>query len=63
MNLARVSTNGQITIPAEIRRALNIKSGDKIMFLQNEKGDIIVQTLNVPSIRKPMTEESNQATG
>lgn len=29
MNLAKVSGNGQITVPVEIRRRLNIKEGDK----------------------------------
>jgi len=43
MNLARVSSNGQITVPVEIRRKLNIKEGDKIIFLENANGDIILQ--------------------
>ena len=29
MNVAKVSTNGQITVPVEIRRSLKLKSGDK----------------------------------
>lgn len=29
MNLARVSANGQITVPVEIRRALKLREGDK----------------------------------
>ncbi|MDR1487091.1 MAG: AbrB/MazE/SpoVT family DNA-binding domain-containing protein, partial [Deltaproteobacteria bacterium] len=32
MNLARVSANGQITVPVEIRRALRLKEGDKVLF-------------------------------
>lgn len=43
MNLAKVSSNGQITVPIEIRRKLNIKEGDKIIFLENANGDIILQ--------------------
>ena len=42
MNLAKVSANGQITVPVEIRRLLEIKEGDKILFSRNENGDIIV---------------------
>ena len=45
MTLAKVSTNGQITIPSEVRRVMDIKTGDKIMFTQNNKGEIIVQNL------------------
>lgn len=43
MNLAKVSSNGQITVPIEIRRKLNIKEGDKILFLENANGEIILQ--------------------
>ncbi len=32
MNLAKISANGQITVPVEIRRLLGLKSGDKILF-------------------------------
>ena len=43
MNLAKISANGQITVPAEIRKLLQVKSGDKLLFLQNESGDIVVR--------------------
>ena len=42
MNVARVSQNGQITIPVEIRRALKIKAGDKMIFLRKDNGEIVV---------------------
>ena len=38
MNLAKISSNGQITVPVEIRRLLGLKSGDKILFLQKQNG-------------------------
>ncbi len=34
MEIARVTSKGQITIPIEIRRKLNIKEGDKIVFIE-----------------------------
>ena len=46
MNLAKISENGQITVPVEVRRALKIKSGDKIVFLRKDNGDIVVKSLN-----------------
>ena len=30
MSLAKLSANGQITVPVEVRRLLKLKSGDKI---------------------------------
>ena len=38
---AKLSSKGQITIPAEIRRMLNIKSGDKIYFRNTEHGVVM----------------------
>jgi len=50
MNLARVSANGQITVPVEIRRALKLKEGDKVLFLQKENGEIIVNNTSLVAI-------------
>ncbi|MBA1337222.1 MAG: hypothetical protein HPY66_0382 [Firmicutes bacterium] len=52
MNLARVSSNGQITVPVEIRRKLNIKEGDKILFLENADGEIILKNSSKIAIKE-----------
>ena len=41
MELARVSSKGQITIPIEIRKKLKLKEGDKVLFAE-ENGNIFV---------------------
>ncbi len=51
MNLAKISANGQITVPVEIRRLLGLKSGDKILFFQKQDGEVV------------MSNASTQATG
>ena len=40
MELAKVTSKGQITIPIEIRRKLGLKEGDKVLFI--EEGDKIM---------------------
>ena len=55
MNLAKISANGQITVPVEIRRQLGLKSGDKILFLQNQNGEIVVSNASATAIRKAQT--------
>lgn len=40
MSLAKMTSDGQITIPAEVRKALGVKAGDKILFIQ--EGDRII---------------------
>ena len=52
MNLAKISANGQITVPVEIRRLLGLKSGDKILFLQNQDGEIVVKNASSKALRK-----------
>lgn len=46
MELATVSANGQITVPAEIRRALHLVPGDKVAFVTNELGDVTLVKLS-----------------
>lgn len=52
MNLAKVSANGQITVPAEIRRLLGLKSGDKILFFQNSNGEVVINNASAQAIYK-----------
>jgi AbrB family looped-hinge helix DNA binding protein len=41
MATAAVSSKGQITIPLEVRRKLGIKSGDRVRFVEGEKGEFV----------------------
>ncbi len=52
MDLAKISSNGQITVPVEIRRQLGLKSGDKILFFQNKNGEIVLSNASAQAIRK-----------
>ena len=36
MEVAKLSEKGQITIPVSIRRQLNLKSGDKVIFYEED---------------------------
>ena len=42
MELAKLTTKGQITIPIEIRKKLNVGAGDKVVFLE-ETGRIFIE--------------------
>jgi AbrB family looped-hinge helix DNA binding protein len=52
MNLAKISANGQITVPVEIRRALKLKEGDKMLFFQKENGEIVVNNTSLVAIQE-----------
>jgi AbrB family looped-hinge helix DNA binding protein len=52
MNLVKLSANGQITVPAEIRKLLDLKSGDKILLYQNKSGEIVLDNASANSLSK-----------
>lgn len=62
MEIAKVSSKGQITIPAEIRKKLNLKEGDKVLFLE-EDGKIILLNAGYVAIKeaqKAMEQEAEK---
>lgn len=61
MNLAKVSANGQITLPVEIRRLLDLKAGDKVLFFQKQDGEIVLSNASAKAIRKAQAAFSGAA--
>lgn len=45
---AKVTSKGQVTIPAEIRAALNVKEGDHVEFFVHRDGRVFVRARNRP---------------
>jgi antitoxin PrlF len=45
MALARVTTKGQVTIPTEVRKALDIGEGDDLLFEVVEAGEAHIRAL------------------
>ena len=42
MELAKITSKGQITIPVQIRKMLNLKDGDKVVFM-TDGGKVIME--------------------
>lgn len=55
MTLAKISANGQITVPVEIRRLLGLKFGDKILLFQKQDGEIVVSNASAQAILRAQT--------
>ena len=49
MELAKLTSKGQITIPQEIRKKLNLKQGDKVVFFE-EDGKIYFQNSSLVAL-------------
>ena len=52
MHFAKISANGQITVPVKIRRQLGLKPGDKLLFLQNQNGEIVIHNASAWALLK-----------
>ncbi len=44
MDVAKISSKGQITIPIEIRRKLGLKEGDKVVFVEQNNNVILLNS-------------------
>lgn len=51
MELAKVTSKGQITIPLEIRKKLGVKEGDKVLFIE-EQGRVVMVNSSMEALRK-----------
>jgi antitoxin PrlF len=40
---AKMSSKGQVTVPADIRRALNVSQGDTLVWETTSQGQVIVK--------------------
>ena len=63
MELAKVTSKGQVTIPLSIRNFLNLRTGDKLFFFE-EKGKVFVQNASQVALaiaQKSMKGEAKKA--
>lgn len=53
MNTATLTSKGQVTIPAAVRAALGVDTGDRIEFVETKPGrfEVIAATLPVTALK------------
>ena len=63
MELAKITSKGQITIPIEIRKKLGLKDGDKVLFLEEENKVVMVNStlLALKEAQKAFEGEAEKA--
>ena len=49
MELAKVTSKGQITIPLAIRKQLGVREGDKVLFVE-ENGKIVLMNASLQAL-------------
>lgn len=64
MSTATLTTKGQITIPADVRRSLNVEAGDRVEFVQVEPGrfELIAATGSVRELKGMFGKPSRRVT-
>ena len=62
MELAKITSKGQITLPISIRRILNLKDGDKVAFIEKDGNYIVVNpvSLAIDEIREAFDGEAER---
>ena len=60
MELAKVTSKGQVTIPVEIRRKLGIKNGDKVLFIE-ESGRVYMMNSSMDALREAQRAFAGEA--
>ena len=49
MELAKITSKGQITLPVGIRKKLGVKDGDKVLFLE-DNGKVIIMNASIQAL-------------
>ena len=45
---ATLTSQGQVSIPKKVRERLGLGKGDKVVFLEDEEGRVVIQEAEVP---------------
>lgn len=60
MEIAKVTSKGQITIPIGIRKALGLREGDKVLFLE-QNGQILMVNSTMEAIQRAQAAFAGEA--
>ena len=60
MELAKITTRGQITIPVEVRKKLGVRDGDKVVFIE-EGGRIIMANAAMVALKNTQAAFAGEA--
>ena len=61
MNMAKVTAKGQITIPADVREAIGIREGDKVLFVRMDDGSISLRNSSLEALQQAQQSFSEAA--
>lgn len=69
MEIATLTSKGQLTVPKEVRRLLGLRAGDKVLFVERDGGFLLlnntavtVQAVNLNSVSATLAIEGIDTT-
>jgi antitoxin PrlF len=60
MEIAKITSKGQITLPIYIRRKLGVKNGDKVLFVE-DRGKIYLLNSSMEALREAQISFAGEA--
>lgn len=60
MEIAKITSKGQITIPIAIRKSLGVREGDKVLFIEREDGVLMINS-TLAALRQAQKEFKGEA--
>ncbi|MDR3148475.1 MAG: AbrB/MazE/SpoVT family DNA-binding domain-containing protein [Oscillospiraceae bacterium] len=60
LDVSRVTSKGQVTIPIEMRRKLGIREGDKVIFME-QAGNIIIANAAMVALKEAQNAFAGEA--
>ena len=63
MQVAKLTSKGQITLPKDVREALKVSEGDKVIFVPNEYGFTVANAslMALEKLQNAMVGEAEKA--
>ena len=62
MDEAKITSKGQVTIPADVRAVVGVREGDKLLFVRMDDGSITLRSANLETT-EAIRESRNDAFG
>ena len=61
MDVAKLSSKGQLTIPQDIRTKLRLKQGDKVVFVEEPNGRVYLANASLVAFKELVTSMQGEA--
>lgn len=61
VEMSRISSKGQVTIPKAIRQKLNLSEGDSDAFIEKDNGKVVIVKASILALRELQTEIGQKA--